>query len=107
MTQAVAEIGSNPTDAETSRIASAGRQWAESVRNGLIEDGRVACGGWPGTVSEARARTQCAPETPPSERERLVRLLYDSAREFWLSHRDPLVQEPRAKLTDSPTGEST
>jgi len=34
-----------------------GDAWVENVRSDLRIDSRRACGGWPGTLREARART--------------------------------------------------
>ncbi len=85
--------GPRGQEAEESQIANLGRRWAESVRESLADEGRPACGGWPGTVSEARARVH-GEATSPSEHERLARLLYDAARAFWLQNRDPLAAEP-------------
>jgi hypothetical protein len=80
------------------RAALDGRAWAESVRADLAGDGRPAAGGWPGTLSEARAKVDANVDrnrdASPSERERLTRMLYQSARTFWLENRVPHVPDP-------------
>ena len=64
----------------------AGREWAGSVRRLLVEEGRAATGGWPGTMTEARARAgqlESPTELSPQERVRLARVLYAAAKENW------------------------
>ncbi len=97
MKQTIAEDGLDISAEDLTHAASEGCAWAESVRARLADDGRPACGGWPGTLSEARARIDRKATDSPSKRERLSRLLYDAAREFWLQNRDPHVQEPSHK----------
>jgi hypothetical protein len=94
VSQSQAELGPKTAEDQPSDIVLCGRAWADSVRSTLASEGRAACGGWPGTLSEARARVICDSTTTASERERLSRLLYDSARTHWLENRDPLVHEP-------------
>jgi hypothetical protein len=76
------------------RVESAGRDWAEAVRIALHSEGRRAAGGWPGTMSEARAQlvraVGSAGSGSPDEASRLARILYSAARESWLLHRDPV-----------------
>lgn len=79
------------------RAEIAGRDWAAAVRMALHNEGRRASGGWPGTLSEARAQLLRAmgPDVspPPDELARLARILYSAARESWLMHRDPIVDD--------------
>lgn len=73
-----------------------GRAWADSVRAHLCSEGRAAAGGWPGTLSEARARlatiTGTSAKPTADERDRLARLLYGAARQYWLVHREAAVE---------------
>jgi hypothetical protein len=39
-----------------SRAEALGVEWAQDVRKSLGNENRAACGGWPGTLSEARVR---------------------------------------------------
>lgn len=83
------------------RASDAGRSWAQSLRDDLALEGRRAAGGWPGTVSEARARTARLMEgslfgKSPELREQVARALYAAARGGWLEWRerddsDPIV----------------
>ena len=79
------------------RATTSGQAWAESLRAALATEGRPATGGWPGTLSEARAKVDQLLHrdgtTEPGERERLTRLLYHSARALWLDNRAPAVAE--------------
>ena len=80
------------------RLAAAeGRIWAQEVRNNVRKELRRAAGGWPGTVSEARARlaefvlpqlSRQGSAATSEDRERAARALYDSARRTWLAHCD-------------------
>jgi len=71
--------------------AERGREWAESVRARLEDESREALGGWPGTISEARARVEAIlprdGEPHVQEREKLTRVLYHAARDLWLDKR--------------------
>ena len=66
----------------------AGSEWAIDVRAFLVADGRQAEGGWPGTMTEARARADSLSEGTLSgeERHRLGRIVYAAARAEW-AHR--------------------
>jgi hypothetical protein len=79
------------------RAESAGRDWAASVRLELHSEGRRAAGGWPGTMSEARAQVARTmgptSSSAPDEVSRLARILYSAARESWLLHRDPASED--------------
>jgi len=88
----------SPHPSQLLRLAAAeGQLWAQEVRNNVRKELRRAAGGWPGTVSEARARLaefvlpqlnrQGAAATS-EDRERAARALYDSARRTWLAHCD-------------------
>ncbi len=89
--------GSTSVSARPSREATArldtradGEQWAAEVREQTVADNRRVSGGWPGTLSEARARVaRLAARLPhldvaATEREEAARALYDSARAWWL-----------------------
>lgn len=72
-----------------------GELWTQLTCDELRAQGRRIVGGWPGTLSEARARvlTYCEAElrrqrmTPltAAEREELARSTYAHARRAWLS----------------------
>ena len=64
------------------------RQWVDELLGSLLEQGRPAEGGWPGTVSEARVRIRdyaSAGELDLSSPEstRLARALNQDARSRW------------------------
>ena len=67
-----------------------GRDWAGRVRRGMLDDGRRVEGGWPCTLTEARAHLGLSPtETiSPDELAHLARVCYGAARETWLADRD-------------------
>lgn len=71
-----------------------GERWAGEVRAQILQQRRSASGGWPGTMSEARARVTeqmiaFAGSEPSGARERAARALYHSARAWWLQRQDP------------------
>lgn len=77
-----------------------GRAWAALRRHELHSDGRPASGGWPGTLSEARARVgrrlivearggRSELLISEAEREVAARLANSSAREEWRRHAEP------------------
>mgnify|MGYP006929325263 CR=1 FL=1 len=78
-------------DDRRARAIEGGRAWAASVRETVHAEGRPAAGGWPGTVTEARARVSAAvPGTLPPEVQRaLAKLLYSTARDARLEQREP------------------
>jgi hypothetical protein len=75
---------------------SAGARWAACCRDELRKQGRPLAGGWPGTMSEARARVAAyfATELPRrgmgaltyQECEWAARTVYAAARRDWLKH---------------------
>lgn len=75
------------------RAVAAGEEWAAETRLRVNGEQRLATGGWPGTVSEARARVvQVLARTglgalTHDERKQMARVLYAAARESWLKHR--------------------
>jgi hypothetical protein len=81
------------------RATAEGRTWACELRAALAQERRRTSGGWPGTMTEARARVAASvlPWTiPPGQisateetRESAARLLYASARKAWLSNVEP------------------
>ncbi|APR76171.1 Hypothetical protein A7982_01518 [Minicystis rosea] len=83
--------------------AALGKTWAQGFRDDLHREGRLAAGGWPGTLKEARARIGRAMVVEArgrrktltiteAERELAARAAYASARDEWRRHSDP---EPR------------
>jgi hypothetical protein len=72
-----------------------GEAWARRSREVLCAEGRRAIGGWPGTMSEARARARdhLASDSvrrqlgrlQDQELEHAARATYARAREFWLA----------------------
>jgi hypothetical protein len=72
-----------------------GEQWAQRCRKDLRKQGRRVIGGWPGTLSEARARAEVhssaelrrlgLAQLTFEELERLAHATYASARDYWLS----------------------
>ena len=82
----------------------AGRKWAERYRQVLLRDRRALTGGWPGTLTEARAVASkylstavmsCSPLGPTAvERERLARMINASARRDWLESAARESSEP-------------
>jgi len=84
------------------RASALGRTWADQWRQDLHGEGRLAAGGWPGTVPEARGHVlrglpaemarRNMPALTDAEREVAVRTVYASARDDWRRHLDP---EPR------------
>jgi hypothetical protein len=99
----VATAGAAKSPRQTSIEASAtalGRTWAAGCRHELHREGRTASGGWPGTLSEARARVgrrlvveasggRSELHITDAEREVAARLAYSSARAEWLRHVEP------------------
>ncbi|PIE05846.1 MAG: hypothetical protein CSA75_02625 [Sorangium cellulosum] len=76
---------------------NAGEVWAGWWRKELVRQGRAAAGGWPGTLSEARAkvletvlpemRKRGMGELSFDEQELAAKTLYATARRRWLSRR--------------------
>jgi len=69
-------------------VDAIGKAWAESYIDALLRDGRPITGGWPGTMSEARARVSgCARRSSSAELDHhaLARRAYVAARARWLS----------------------
>jgi hypothetical protein len=85
------------------RARLVGEDWASRLREAMRMEMRPACGGWPGTLSEARAhvafllvRKLPAAEqarVTEQEREQAARLVYSSARSAWLQNRQPEPDE--------------
>jgi hypothetical protein len=80
--------------------AALGRTWARGCRDDLHREGRLASGGWPGTLNEARARVGYALTVEAhgrqkkivineAERAIAVRAAYASARDEWRRHVEP------------------
>jgi hypothetical protein len=78
--------------------SATGIRWAEEYRSDLRREGRAAAGGFPGTLSEARALVSAtlAPELGRrrlaalsiEEREWAARATYAAARKDWQKHGD-------------------
>lgn len=81
------------------RAETIGRDWAIELKASILLEQRRACGGWPGTLSEARARVLISllpwlrlngqPVVTTAQREDAARHLYASARSAWMETRDP------------------
>jgi hypothetical protein len=75
-----------------------GRDWASELRASILLERRRASGGWPGTLSEARARVAVSlvpwlesngqPTVTSSQSEGAARLIYASARSAWMETRE-------------------
>lgn len=72
-------------------VDAAGVAWAAGFADALGKEGRAVAGGWPGTLSEARARvSQCAAgRVTPDELDQLTRRAYDAAKREWLERAGP------------------
>lgn len=75
-----------------------GQAWAESLRAELVAERRAAAGGWPGTLSEARARVQSVVRAwatangrrvSSEQLDEVTQALYASARHQWLANCEP------------------
>lgn len=76
-----------------------GDEWAHRALCDLRDEHRSARGGWPGTMTEARARTRAHFSSPPlvaelgtlsgEELEIAARATYRRARQVWLSRSEP------------------
>lgn len=76
--------------------ASVGTDWSVALRSSLKSQGRAAAGGFPGTMSEARAyvnrslpralSSAAMPVLSSDEREWSARIVYASARKDWLAN---------------------
>jgi len=81
------------------RACRTGRDWATRVREVYVAERRAPSGGWPGTMTEARARVGLALDRDSasrgwdgltvSQRETVARLIYSSARSTWMGLREP------------------
>jgi hypothetical protein len=75
--------------------AAEAERWAAAWRDDLHRQGRLATGGWPGTIAEARARVTVRLDLELrrrnlgaltyEERQRATRAMYASARRNWLA----------------------
>jgi hypothetical protein len=85
-----------------------GDGWAKQTLDELQREGRSPVGGWPGTISEARARLSSfrGPEARAlsplghDEREYVARGLYARARATWLAHAQPDPDERAGRSPD-------
>jgi hypothetical protein len=83
-----------------------GDGWAKQTLDELRREGRSPVGGWPGTISEAKARLSSfrGPEVRAlaplghDEREYVARGLYARARATWLAHAQPDPDERPGRL---------
>lgn len=91
--------GETNTKATASRLREAferevdaiGQAWAEARIDALRKEGRSIAGGWPGTMSEARARVSASARAraSDSDREAMARRAYVVAKARWLSRTLP------------------
>ena len=80
------------------RAEEVGRQWANELRAAMVKEERRPCGGWPGTLSEARTRVALAVVPwlatngqllmSTQQREGAARVAYASARSAWMETRE-------------------
>ena len=73
--------------------ADTARTWAQSYRHELVREGRLAEGGWPGTLAEARTRVAreaakalvelSMPALTFDELNRIAKLTYREAGRVW------------------------
>lgn len=85
------------------RARCEGERWANEMMTRLRGESRRAAGGWPGTVSEARARVELhllpglgregSLALSRADREDAAQRVYRSARELWARMRDPEAEE--------------
>jgi hypothetical protein len=78
------------SDAHAPLVAEVARGWVEELAARLTSSGRRLEGGWPGTISEARnllTRRLAVGKVvlDRTDRERMARAVYDSARSSWLA----------------------
>lgn len=76
-----------------------GQAWAAALRASIVAEQRPAAGGWPGTLSEARARVQGVVRAwtltnhnrrvNAEQLDEVTHALYASARDRWLASREP------------------
>ena len=80
------------------RACAVGQAWAQRVRGELRREQRVIAGGWPGTITEARAHARVCLEGAGANRrgaqsvdelEWVARVTYGRAREEWLAFAEP------------------
>jgi len=80
------------------RAEMVGRSWATQLRASILLEKRRACGGWPGTLSEARAHVAVSllpwlkshgqPVVTSQQCEGAARVVYASARSAWMENRE-------------------
>lgn len=80
------------------RAQSEGERWATELRSQMRKELRRAAGGWPGTISEARARVSAFVlpgvslskpiSVTAADREDTARWLYRSARALWVQYQE-------------------
>jgi hypothetical protein len=95
---AAAELDATPARLALLREAAgaAGASWAKLRRDALVQEGRLASGGWPGTMSEARSfaasfvttQRRVTPALTRDELSWLARATYANARRDWLAWQD-------------------
>lgn len=83
-----------------------GTQWGMEEIAALSAQRRQVAGGFPGTVSQARARVlaslgrdraRASQIADLVEQARIVKLFYAAARRVWMSHRETERDDPRAQ----------
>jgi hypothetical protein len=76
-----------------------GETWAQETVKTIHAERRVAAGGFPGTMTEARTRVAIlvlpwltergGPPATPVEREAIAKAVYQSAKQAWWNMREP------------------
>ncbi|MBK7583510.1 MAG: hypothetical protein IPI67_25375 [Myxococcales bacterium] len=78
-------------------VEAIGQAWAQAKMEALRNEGRPIAGGWPGTMSEARARVsvcaRSASRSAEADLETLARRAYVVAKATWLSRTAPDADE--------------
>jgi len=85
-------------EAARGRAELVGRLWAAELRAAIVREKRRACGGWPGTLREARTHVRVSllpwllesghAAVSSEQCEGAARLVYASARKVWLETRE-------------------
>ena len=86
------------TELARQQAKALGQSWATELKASIILERRRPCGGWPGIMSEARARVSVSllpwlerggqRVLTVEQREAAARLIYASARSTWIETRE-------------------
>ena len=81
----------------------AAERWATRVLSGMRRESRRICGGWPGTITEARAlvaddllphlKGKSLEEFERIGHDRVTRFLYQGARQYWSRREDRRAED--------------